>query len=270
MAPSSSSSSSPEPEIPPPKKGKGKAKAIEKPASGKGRNEGDDPHWAYKPPHKSVRLEASADVGEFDWDELQNNKDLELWLVRIPDSVKPKHLKTAQISLSPAAKRDSKKTEKMGTLPRTKVTYDIWSVGDDAPDDLPVGGEEIKSLSCLLPRKSKKGKLYVAPTPIARTIVLSAQDAIPTPAPDASTEYKNPPREKYPVEVLKHSFVPYGAAIPQVERASTPTPMQVDAEVLVPDTPQTGVTPAKVKKSKKRKGDDEGGEQPRKSKKTKT
>ena len=46
----------------------------------------------------------------------------------------------------------------VGTLKRKHTTFDIWSVGDS--DDQPVGGEELKGLSCLLPRKKKKGKLY--------------------------------------------------------------------------------------------------------------
>ncbi|KAJ7475316.1 hypothetical protein B0H11DRAFT_2428349 [Mycena galericulata] len=95
--------------------------------------------------------------------------------------VKPKHLETAQLELPTAAKRDSKKTVKLGMLQRKHMAYDIWSVGAEAPEDVPVGGEEVKAISCLLPRKSKKGKLYAAPTPIARTIVMAAQDAKPTP-----------------------------------------------------------------------------------------
>jgi hypothetical protein len=94
----------------------------------------------------------------------------------------------------------------------------------------------MKSLSCLLPRKSKKGRLYAgrylsffknyfyqhatflrtAPKPIARHIIISAQPAQPSTTIDsASTEITltNPPREKYPPELLTHRFMPYGSLV---------------------------------------------------------
>ncbi|KAF7359109.1 hypothetical protein MSAN_01252400 [Mycena sanguinolenta] len=176
---------------------KTKSKAAEKAQKSKSsqkdsRNEGVDPHWEYTPPSKSVRLEESADVGDFDWDALNGNPDLELWLVRIPEGVKPKHLETAQLGFPPGAKRDGKKSAKLGMLQRKHVAYDIWSVGDDEPEELPITGEEIKDLSCLLPRKSKKGKLYAAPTPIARTIVMAAQPVKPTPDPSGPSSNARP------------------------------------------------------------------------------
>ena len=39
------------------------------------------------------------------------------------------------------------------------MTFDLWSVAED-DTKLPVGGDELKNISCLLPRKSKMGKLY--------------------------------------------------------------------------------------------------------------
>lgn len=67
--------------------------------------------------------------------------------------VKLKYLENTKIELAV-----SSKSEKVGTLNRKHANYDIWSVGND--DEQPVGGEEIKALACLLPRKTKKGKLY--------------------------------------------------------------------------------------------------------------
>ncbi|KAJ6606156.1 hypothetical protein DFH09DRAFT_1119463 [Mycena vulgaris] len=285
MAPGSSSASSsasgsasPEPEVRPSKKGKSKAAEKAKSASqAAARNEGDDSHWAYTPPTKATRLEATADMGDFDWDALNSNPDLELWLVRIPEAVKPKYLETAQLELPAAAKRDSTKSAKLGMLQRKHVAYDIWSVGDDAPEELAIGGEEIKRLSCLLPRKSKKGKLYTAPTPIARTIVMAAQAVKPTPdpsnadSPNGRPVYKNPPRESHPIELLKHKFMPYGSTvdIPDGD-AGTPAPMEVDGEVLVPDTPAKVKGESKKSKGKKRKGEGEADETPKKVKKAKT
>ncbi|KAJ6457062.1 hypothetical protein C8R47DRAFT_1060289 [Mycena vitilis] len=288
---SASGSASPEPEPRPAKTSKSKAAEKAKSSAkqkSSGRNEGADPHWAYEPPKKSVRLDESADVGDFDWDALRGNPDLELWLVRIPEGVKPRYLETAQLELTAAAKRDSKKTAKLGMLQRKHVAYDIWSVGDDAPDDLPIGGEEIKGLSCLVPRNSKPGKLYTAPTPIARTLVMAAQAVKPTPDPASTSSpnerpvFKNPPRECHPVELLTHKFVPYGAADGIGEApARAATPMEVEPEVLVPDTPAKTPKPKgddkkakgddkeKKSKGKKRKGEEDGAS-PKKPKKVKT
>jgi hypothetical protein len=222
--------------------------------------------------------------------------------------VKPKYLETAQLEFPSGAKRDSAKSAKLGMLQRKHIGYDIWSVGDDEPEELPVAGEEIKGLSCLLPRKSKKGKLYageynfslqipsnafatLAPTPIARTIVMAAQPVKPTPDPSATTSssnarpvYKNPPRESHPTELLTHKFTPYGAADADAEEgpARATTPMEVDAEVLVPETPEPAAKSKKggKKEKEKDKGDDkkskgkkrkgEEGESPKKPKKAKT
>ena len=80
-------------------------------------------------------------------------------------------------------------SSRIGTLKRKYMTFDLWPRALDNEEDsqIPVGGGEIKAISCLLPRKKKKGKLYpgsfwffllrftlsliilvVAPKPIAR------------------------------------------------------------------------------------------------------
>lgn len=95
MSSSSSSSSSPDPRPTPKnkptdKKGKKKATSTSQ-ATTSGRNEGVDPNWAYKPPPGVVLLDTSSSqaqsAGDFDWDAVANNPDLELWLIRVPDAV---------------------------------------------------------------------------------------------------------------------------------------------------------------------------------------
>lgn len=86
----SSSSSVPDEIISKPSKkskNKGKKSAATKTPSGK--NEGIDPHWAYKPPPGVVLVEEDVDVdaGEFDWDAINNDDDLDLCLIRVPESV---------------------------------------------------------------------------------------------------------------------------------------------------------------------------------------
>jgi len=105
-----------------------------------------------------------------------------------------------------------------------------------------IGGEELRSLSCLLPRKMKDGKLYLgmcyitphfytsptssftlvssflAPKPISRHLIVSThlpklptsegESALPNPV-----VHENPQRQRYPPELLKHRFMPYGSLV---------------------------------------------------------
>jgi hypothetical protein len=52
------------------------------------RNEGTDHSWAFKPPPGSVLVDDLGDAGDFDWDSLNANDDLELCLIRVPDAVR--------------------------------------------------------------------------------------------------------------------------------------------------------------------------------------
>ena len=96
MSSSRASSSSPEPEIvsTKTKKSKDKSKKVKHahPAAEPdkhGRNEGEDASLAYKPPEGYVLMKHSAEETEFDWDAINNNDNLELWVVRVPDGVSP-------------------------------------------------------------------------------------------------------------------------------------------------------------------------------------
>ena len=52
-----------------------------------GKDEGTNPHWDYVPPEGTILLDHDVDSGEFDWDAVKNDEDVELWLLRIPDGV---------------------------------------------------------------------------------------------------------------------------------------------------------------------------------------
>ncbi|KAG2040279.1 hypothetical protein BDR03DRAFT_915936 [Suillus americanus] len=168
------------------------------------KNEGENPHWAYKPPPGYKLFDHAFETETFDWDSVQKDDDLEIWLIRIPDSVKPQHLDGLEID-APSSSR----TDQVGSLSRKSAVYDIWSMGDDDTDF--ARAEELRGLSCLLPRKRKKGKLYIAPKEIARHLVVSAQSSRASPPEHPSILHQNPPRPSYPKELLKHHFVPYGA-----------------------------------------------------------
>ena len=82
-----SSSATPPPSIPVPKSKKSKGKRKSQ-AQDQGKNEGTDLNWAFAPPPGSTLLEEEdADAGELDWDKINDDEDLELCLIRVPDSV---------------------------------------------------------------------------------------------------------------------------------------------------------------------------------------
>ncbi|KAK7438447.1 hypothetical protein VKT23_018059 [Stygiomarasmius scandens] len=201
------------------KKSKEKSKAK---ASTNGKEEGTDPSWPYQPPEGMSLLEDLGSSAEgFDWETLKEDKDLELWLIRVPEGVKPKYLDNLTLKIPSS----SSKTTRAGTLPRKYTTFDVWNVGDnnDHTEGAVAGGDEIKNISCLLPRKTKKGQMRLAPRSISRHLVVSAQHAKPSKieaetSPDASTSTsdpaitrQNPPRFTYPEEMLKHRYVAFGS-----------------------------------------------------------
>lgn len=83
MSDSESAASSSRSPSPAPKQSKSKAKDAH------GKNEGTDPTWEFQPPPGRFLLEDSFDAGEFDWDNVNNNEDLELVVIRVPNGVRP-------------------------------------------------------------------------------------------------------------------------------------------------------------------------------------
>ncbi|KAF9453712.1 hypothetical protein P691DRAFT_719171 [Macrolepiota fuliginosa MF-IS2] len=236
--------------------------AAPPPSADTGKNEGANQNWAFQPPAgaKVISTNAEVDNGDFDWDAVQDDEDVEVWVLRVPDNVKPKHLEGLSLDLpSSSSKKGKQTTTRVGTLNRKHNSYGIWSLGgdDSTPADTSmVGGEELKSLSCLLPRKSKKGRLYPTPKPITRHIIVSAQPPQPT-SPDSSTSttmHQNPPRHKYPSELLTHQFMPYGSLVDS-DKVSDLVMMEVDNNV----TTQLDVDEKEGKKTKKKKNKTEVG-----------
>ena len=91
----SSTSSSPPPETIKPLKRKKNPKEKTKKSSKSsnvavtehGKDEGTNPDWNYVPPTGTLLLDHDVDSGEFDWDTVKNEEDVELWLIRVPDGV---------------------------------------------------------------------------------------------------------------------------------------------------------------------------------------
>lgn len=53
-----------------------------------GKNEGENPNWAFQPPPGSVLADHEVDSGEFDWNAVKDDEDVELWLLRVPEDVR--------------------------------------------------------------------------------------------------------------------------------------------------------------------------------------
>jgi len=115
-----------------------------------------------------------------------------------------------------------------------------------------------------------------APKPIARHLVVSAQDIIPTSDPsvpvaaDSARTYQNPPRQSYPKELLKHRFMPYGS-LTGTDDATVAHDIDVDMGVdAAKGSTMEGGTPGKSFKESKGKKRKVEADTPKKSKKPKT
>ncbi|KAI0792687.1 hypothetical protein C8Q75DRAFT_713833 [Abortiporus biennis] len=279
-----------------------KPKPILKPQSRReehGRNEGIDPEWAYEPPAGATLVDPLVDFGEFDWDEVKRkaeNDEVEVWVVRVPNAIKPKYLENIKFDI-PSSTSTQKKSIKVGQIDRKHTSYDVWSLPPSANDedesmeahpeeeqDEVIGGDEMKTLSCLLPRSKKGGKLFMAPKVPIRHIVVSAQPVTTSPPEDRPPVYQNPARPSYSKEVLTHRFMPLGSLAPSnapsdisfVEHQEVQA-MDVDVDKKPEEKKHKAKKVKKDKqketdvdeepKSKKRKGEE--GEKMKKSKKVK-
>ncbi|KAJ4475559.1 hypothetical protein J3R30DRAFT_3294445 [Lentinula aciculospora] len=214
----------------------------------------DDPTWPYQPPEGMALLENTEVDEEWDYDTFKKDSELELWLIRVPNGVKPKHLENLSFDL-PGSSSHHQNT-KVGVLNRKQESYDVWNLGSSSlsggsdiggvevgrMDDETTagGGEEIRGLTCLLPRKKKRGELYIAPRPITRHLIISAQHPKPSSSeqsPETSIPTQNPPRFSYPKELLKHRFVAFGSNKTIVNDANDAHGVGGDGDVEMRDAP---------------------------------
>ncbi|KAF8507995.1 hypothetical protein JB92DRAFT_3121325 [Gautieria morchelliformis] len=207
-------------------KGKSKEKVIASTAGEHhGRNEGVDPNRAT---YGMAVLDTSQVDEEFDWDLLKDDENKELWILRVPEGFKTKLLD--ELEIQPPLKNPG---AKLSSFERKRAKYDIWSVGhsnhtvEPNADARASRGEEIKGLSCLLPRKKKHGKFYLAPKQIAQHVVITHSPALPNvdnlAVPTPSTRYS------VPKHLLKHHFKPFGALSTTKSIEHPATAMDVDA-----------------------------------------
>jgi len=177
--------------------------------TGDARNEGENTDWAYKPPDGMVALDMSKVDEDFDWDAFEGDENKELWIIRIPEGFKAKQLNDLEIPVPTGASGS-----RLTTIEQKRSKYEVWSAGPkkyvvQGEPGVPAVGEEVGSLTCLLPRTKKKGRLYVAPRPILQHIVIT--QAAATPNIHDAVAAPSPTRESVPNELLKHRFLPCGA-----------------------------------------------------------
>ncbi|KZV60424.1 hypothetical protein PENSPDRAFT_759998 [Peniophora sp. CONT] len=234
------------------------------------------PDWAMKLPEgaEPLPLDFEISYGEFDYDAIKKDPEVELWLVRVPNKLKPKRLADASI-------RDPEQAAlhngHAGYITDSKTSYTAWLTDrerkeEDMGRDQRLPGEEMFGMDVLLPRQKKGGKLYQAPKPITRHLVITASPAQPdAPKLEEGVEeivYKNEPRQNYPLELLTHRFLPTGSESARPLPGTSTAPMVLDDD----DEKEDEVVEVEAKekeKKKKRKGHgDEAGE--RRSKKAKT
>ncbi len=70
---------------------KSKGKAKQQPSvvvTPHGKNEGTNQDWAFQVPPGATLINTSKEADEFDWDTLESNEDLELWVIRVPEGVR--------------------------------------------------------------------------------------------------------------------------------------------------------------------------------------
>ncbi|KAG8833259.1 hypothetical protein FRC17_011034 [Serendipita sp. 399] len=222
----------------------------------------------YKPPEGFKLISASSDYGVFDWDTLDRNPNLEIWAVRIPAGLKPKHLNNMSFPLPSRMPPGGGELARI-TTGKNQTQYSISSVSSST------GGEELKSVSCLLPKASKDGKLYPGKSnyvsrPISGHLIISELQSTAPSEPNslhAPREVEALPlpsskRYSHPDHLLKHKYVPTAVSIEQ-EASTQQATGGLDVPARSPETYTSGSIYAHAlenptKRPKKRKKDEEG------------
>ncbi|KAG9035366.1 hypothetical protein FRB95_011386 [Tulasnella sp. JGI-2019a] len=231
----------------------------------------------------------------FDIDILRNDPDLELWVFRAPHNVTGKYFKDLSLCIPIAADAAPPGTS-VGNISRRDKTYDIRIATKsrvEATDDAVVIGEELQSLKCYVPRRSKAKDQYyqglslapninqiywavsylaafdLAPIPITRHFVITQSTVFPTATPaEGKLNFGPPPPRAQPLDRLVHVFKPIGSLTTEVDAGghgvSLTAPSVLDMQVNRPTAAKTESLPFSEKKKKKHKKDSTGEEKPRK------
>ncbi|KAI5477820.1 hypothetical protein MNV49_005904 [Pseudohyphozyma bogoriensis] len=143
----------------------------------------------YEVPAGYATVKSQNEKSVVDWEEIKSNPNLELWAIRIPDGVKPKHLSGLTIKL-PSKLTPENSTLPVGSLASKAGDFDIFVAAEpvksgkrkrddgerDEKPDVTIGvkgGEEMRALVPMLPKKSAGGKLFQAPRPLTHNLIMT-------------------------------------------------------------------------------------------------
>jgi hypothetical protein len=98
-------------------------------------------------------LEYDKEAEKFDWDAVNNDPNLEIWAIRLPLQLKPKYLDKMSFPL-PQKGSTGGKIARI-SAGKKQSQYDITLASGST------GAEEMRGMSCLLPRRTRSGKLFV-------------------------------------------------------------------------------------------------------------
>ncbi|KAG8765856.1 hypothetical protein FRC12_007246 [Ceratobasidium sp. 428] len=195
-------------------------------SSGRGRNEGAV-DLSYKPPGGFKQIKSTdeeAVESGFEWSNINNNPDLDIWAIRIPAGLKASDLAGLKIQLPQGGAGDI-----TGKLKKDGANFTLQTVGGDSASG---AGEEMQNMRCMVPKASEDGELYTTTKPL-KHLILVQQDPIPAPT-AAPAQPAQPLRRQQPTDRLKHSFAPIGASPLSPPRSSSPKLMEVDTAPAEP------------------------------------
>ncbi|QRW00837.1 DNA-directed RNA polymerase I subunit A34 [Ceratobasidium sp. AG-Ba] len=188
-------------------------------SDGRGRNEGAV-DLSYKAPVGFKKLTSADDESVeagFEWDNINDNPDLDVWAIRVPAGLKAADLAGLKLKLPSNTSQNV-----TGKLKKDGVNYVLHTVGGN---DTLGAGEEMQNMRCLVPKAGEDGALYNIPRPL-KHLVLTQQEPIPTPS--AAPSAAAPTRRPQPIDRLKHSFVPIGSLPSSPPKSTSPKPMEID------------------------------------------
>ncbi|KAL0243839.1 hypothetical protein I308_105101 [Cryptococcus tetragattii IND107] len=262
----------------------------------------------YKPPAGMTELGITTEFvkSEFEWDALASRPGIELWTIRAPRDLKPSRLSALSI---PVPKKDEPLTGNLKTKSQSYILrtagftgssssskvdeqgqglVDSLGMGDGQGVDqlAEEGGEEMGGMRLLVPRVKEHGKLYVAPLPISRHLILTpdfstestfdAQTAEPIPdflnqAQQASSSSSAPPAKRaQPTHLMKFRNHTYGFNTPGPEKTSKKLRgevMDVEQQVEREAAPAAVASEVAVESKKEKKRKTEKDDSPAKAKK---
>ncbi|CAO3613063.1 unnamed protein product [Cunninghamella echinulata] len=143
----------------------------------------------------------------YDVEDIENDNDKEIWLIRVPQQVEKKSLDSLSFKYPKTAGKPLSKL-----LINEKDTFTLYKVpeGKNLEADVGISGQEMLGFNCLLPSKNKQGKLVFAPKKITNYLILDEEVTIPDGTLLSESIRDTPITKREHPEGLKMRYKPYG------------------------------------------------------------